>query len=330
MPATMRDVAEKAHVSIKTVSRVVNEQGEVADETRQRVLATIDELGYHPSKVARALVTQRTDTIGMIIGDITNPYFFEVARGVLDAADLKGYGVFVCNSDGHPEQEIRALHTLANHAVDGIITFPAWENEAFIKAFADDHPPIVAINRAFEHPGIGLVLTDIRRGARMAVDHLVGRGHSAIAMLAGQAPSLDTLQRVQGFRDGIRAHGLEIGAEWILGGRPTLSQGHASTLQLLKQYPEISAIFAYNDLIALGAIQACRELGRLVPDDCAIVGFDDFQFAAMVKPALTTIGVDKYALGRQATNLLLNMLHKPKETHPPIHLDVQLVVRESA
>jgi LacI family transcriptional regulator len=266
----------------------------------------------------------------MIIGDITNPYFFEVARGVLDAADLKGYGVFVCNSDGHPEQEIRALHTLANHAVDGIITFPAWENEAFIKAFANDHPPIVAINRPFEHPGIGLVLTDIRKGARLAVDHLVGRGHSTIAMLAGEAPSLDTLQRVQGYRDGIRAHGLETGKEWILTGRPTMSQGYASTLRLLMQHPEITAIFAYNDLIALGAIQACRERGRRVPDDCAIVGFDDFQFAAMVKPALTTIGVDKYELGRQATNLLLNMLHRPKETHPPIHLDVELVVRESA
>ena len=202
MPATMRDVAEKAHVSIKTVSRVVNQQGEVADETRQRVLDAIDALGYRPSKLARALVTQRTDTIGMIIGDITNPYFFEVARAVLDTADGRDYGVFVCNSDGDAAQEIQALNTLADHAVDGIISFSSWENEAYIKGFADDfYHPIVVINRVFEHPGIGMVLTDIRGGARMAVDHLVSRGHTAIAMLAGQAPCLDMLQRVQGFRE---------------------------------------------------------------------------------------------------------------------------------
>lgn len=210
------------------------------------------------------------------------------------------------------------------------MTFPAYENEAYIKTFADDYHPIVVINRAFEHPEIGLVLTDIRKGARLAVDHLVSRGHTAIAMLAGQAPCLDALQRVQGFREGMQAHGLKLAKEWILGGPAIMSQGRESALRLLREYPEVTAIFAYNDLIALGAIQACQELGRRVPGDCAIVGFDDFQFAAMVKPALTTIRVDKYELGRQATDLLLNMLDKSQESHPPMYIGVELVVRESA
>jgi LacI family transcriptional regulator len=330
MPATMRDVARQANVSIKTVSRVVNNQGEVSDDTRQRVLAAIDELGFRPSKVARALVTQRTETVGLIIGDITNPYFFEVARGVLDAAADNGYSVFVCNSDGDLEQENQAYHTLADHAVDGIISFPAWENEKCLKAFADHFQPVVVVNRAFEHPGIGMVLTEIRCGAKLAVDHLVSRGHAVIAMLAGRAPSLDALQRVQGYREAMAKHGCLVNEEWIVGGMPVMTRGYESTLRLLERFPEITALFAYNDLLALGAIQACRELGRRVPDDCAVVGFDDIQFAGLVTPALTTVRVDKYELGCQALNLLLDMLHEPDSAFPPIHMGVELVVRESA
>jgi LacI family transcriptional regulator len=330
VPATMRDVARRANVSIKTVSRVVNKQGEVSDETRQRVLAAIDELGFRPSKVARALVTQRTETVGLIIGDITNPYFFEVARGVLDAANEKGYCVFVCNHDGDIDQENQALHSLADHAVDGIISFPAWENEDHLKIFTDRFQPVVVVNRTFQHPRIGLVLTEVRRGALLAIDHLVGQGHSAIAMLAGCVPSLNMLQRVQGYREGLKAHGLPVVEEWILGGPPIMRQGYESTIQLLTQQRQITAIFAYNDLLALGAIQACRELGLRVPHDCAIVGFDDIQFAGLVTPALTTVRADKYELGSQALNLLVSMLDEPEAAFPPVHIGVELVVRESA
>jgi LacI family transcriptional regulator len=330
VPATMRDVAQKANVSIKTVSRVVNNQGEVSDETRQRVLAAIDALGFRPSKVARALVTQRTETLGLIIGDITNPYFFEVARGVLDAAAAEEYSVFVCNSDGDPEQENQAYHSLADHAVDGIITFPAWENEGYIKTFTEHFQPIVVVNRVFEHPGIGMVLTDIACGARLAVDHLVSQGHASIAMLAGRSPSVNALQRVQGYREAMAAHDLAVNEGWIVGGQPVMTRGYESTLGLFHQYPKITAIFAYNDLLALGAIQACHELGRRVPDDCAVVGFDNIQFAGLVTPALTTVHVDKYELGCQALNLLLDMLDEPDAAFPPIRMGVKLVVRESA
>jgi LacI family transcriptional regulator len=326
----MRDVAQKANVSIKTVSRVVNEQGEVADNTRQRVLAAIDELGYRPSKVARALVTHRTDTVGLIIGDIMNPYFFEVARGVLDAAEEHGYSVFVCNSDGDAEQENKALHTLADHAVDGIIVFPAWENEEYIKAFSEHFKPMVVVNRSFEHSGIGLVLTEICRGARLAVEHLIRRGHTAIGMLSGPTHPLGMVQREQGFREALAEHGVPVVEEWIVGGQPVMEQGYRAAHRLLSQHPQVTAIFAYNDLLALGAIQACRELGRRVPDDCAVVGFDDMQFAALVTPPLTTVRVDKYDLGCKALELLVKMLDEPDDNFPPIQMDVELIARESA
>jgi len=146
----MRDVARKAQVSIKTVSRVVNNQGEVSEETRQRVLAAIEELGYRPSKVARALVTRRTETIGLVLGDITNPFFSELACGVLNAAQAQGYDVFLCNSGSRVKAEMRALYALADHNVDGIIIFPSWRNIERLRVFAERNRPLVVINRVVE------------------------------------------------------------------------------------------------------------------------------------------------------------------------------------
>jgi LacI family transcriptional regulator len=305
---TMRDVARKAGVSIKTVSRVVNDQSEVAAETRQRVLTAITELGYRPSKLARALVTQRTDTIGLILG----------------------YSVFVCNSDGRLASQIRALDSLVDHAVDGIILFPAYESEDEMKAFADHYQPVVVVGRFFEHPGIGLVIMKSYQGARLAVDYLVSRGHTAIGMITGSCSPLSLMQRVQGFRDGLKDHGLPVIDEWILPGPPVLEHGVEAARQLLTQHPQVTAIFAYNDLLALGSIQACKKLGRRVPDDCAIVGFDDIEFASMVSPALTTVHVNKYKLGQQSMTRLLEMLHDPEGSFDPIYEDVTLMARESA
>jgi LacI family transcriptional regulator len=327
----MRDVAHKAQVSIKTVSRVVNKQGEVAAETRQRVLAAIEELGYRPSKVARALVTQRTDTFGLILSDITNPFFSELACGVLNAAQAKGYDVFLCNSGGRVKAEMRALYSLVDHDVDGVIIIPSWRNIERLKAFADRKRPLVVINRFMErHPSIGRVWTDNRGGAKLAVDYLVKKGHTAIGMLAGYNASPEIMQRVKGFREALMGHGLPVVDEWIVTCIPVVKHGDRAARRLLTRHPEITALFAYNDLLGVGAIQACQELGRRVPDDCAIVGFDDIQLASLVTPALTTIHIDKLELGRQAVTRLAQMLAEPETIFPSIRLDVELVVRDSA
>jgi LacI family transcriptional regulator len=327
----MRDVARTANVSIKTVSRVVNNLGEVSDETRERVLAAIEELGYRPSKVARALVTQRTDTIGLVLGDITNPFFSELACGVLNAAQAKGYDVFLCNSGSRVEQEIRALYSLADHNVDGVIIFPSWRNIERLKEFSERHRPLVVINRIVEeHPRIGRILTDNYGGAKQAVDFLASRGHTAIGMLAGYSASPKIMRRVQGFRETLAGHGLPVVDEWIINCIPIVKHGNRAARRLLTRNPQVTAIFAYNDLLAVGAIQACEEMGRCVPEDCAIVGFDDIQLASLVKPALTTIHLDKYELGHQAVTRLVEMLEQPETVLPPVHLDVELVIRESA
>lgn len=329
---TIEDVAAKAGVSRQTVSRVLNHKGEVAEETRARVQAAIDMLGYRPSAIARSLVSQRTHVIGLIVSDINNPFFSEFACGVLDAAQAKEYDVFLCNSDAKVKSEIRALYSLSDHNVDGVIIFPSWLNEGRLKTFAERHQPLVVINRAFrEHPGIGQVLMDARRGARLAVDYLVGRGHTAIGMLAGYAANPEIFQRVRGFREAMQVHGLPVVDDWIVTVTPpVVEQGREMARALLTQYPQVTALFAYNDLLAVGAIQACKELGRRVPEDCAIIGFDNIQLAALVTPSLTTVHVDKYELGRRAVTLLMDMLDNPETEFPPIYLDVELVIRESA
>jgi LacI family transcriptional regulator len=326
---TIEDVAALAGVSRQTVSRVLNNKDIVAEATRQRVLSAVEELGYRPSKVARAMVTHRTETVGLVVGDIANPFFPEVARGVVDMAQTRGYNVFLCNSDGNVEQEARILHSMAEHAVDGIIIYPGFGGGDNLRAFAE-FVPLVAVNCFFDYPGASRVMVDTRRGAKLAVNYLIDKGHTAIGMLAGQAPSLNLMRRVRGYRDALMAHGLPVVTEWILPGSPVVARGVESAQQLLTQYPQITAIFAYNDLLAVGAMRACQELGRRVPDDCAIVGFDDIPLAAMLAPPLTTVGVDKYELGQRAMNRLLDMLDSPGATFPPVYLDVELVIRESA
>lgn len=327
---TMQDVARRAGVSIKTVSRVVNGQGEIAESTRQRVLATIAELGYRPNRIASALVTQRTRTVGLVIPDITNPFFPEVARGVQDVGQAKDYNIFVCNTDDKLPNMTRILHSLAAQSVDGIITFPDHRNRQELQYFADTFRPIVAINQLIDHTNVSCVMVDKRRGAKLAVEHLIERGHSAIGMLTNRLPPIETTRRVQGFRQALIEHGIPIVDEWIAANAATLSGGFEATQQLLRAYPQITAIFAYNDLMALGAIRTCRELGRRVPEDCAIIGFDDIQMASIATPSLTTISIDKYELGRQAMTRLLEMLDHPHGSFMPVEVEAKLIVRESA
>jgi LacI family transcriptional regulator len=327
----MRDVAKKASVSVRTVSRVVNGQGEITAATRDRVTATIAELGYRPSKVARALVTQHTETIGLIVSDIANPFFSEIARATQQAARAAGYDVFFYNSNGSWEEELRALHSLADHGVDGIILAPSPGLTAErIKFFADRFHPIVTLVYPIAHPHISSILSEIRKGARKAMEYLIGQGHTRIGMLAGPAANPLIHWRVQGYREALLGHGLGFHTEWIASGLATFERGRASTCELLAQHPQLTALFAYNDLLALGAIRACKELGRRVPDDCAIIGFDDIPAADWVSPALTTVRVDKRRLGEQAMARVLEMLHTPDQVFPPIFAPAELLLRESA
>ena len=326
--ATIKDVAAHAGVSYQTVSRVINDKGEFSPETEKRVLAAIKALNYRPSRMARGLVTQRTHTIGLIISDITNPFFAEVARGVQDMARSRDYNVFLCNADDDPVEDLRALHSLAAQPVDGIILFGYYLSDDELNDFAGTYRPIVLINRSFEHPHVSQIIVNNYAGAELAVAHLVERGHTKIGMLVGVEAAHNPVRRVSGFCDSLAAHGLPVKNEWIVSGPATLSSGYDCTRQLLTQSPEITAIFTYNDLMALGAIRACKNIGRNVPNDCAIVGFDNIQLVCMVTPSLTSIHVDKYAMGHAAATRVLELIHQPDKKFSTYSIESELVNRE--
>lgn len=331
MPVTMRDVAREAGVSIKTVSRVVNQQGEIKEETRKRVLAAIEKLEYRPSKVARSLVTRRTDTIGLLVGDIQNPYFSQVARGVLDLAQEREYDVFLCNTDGVPLTEKRAIHSLIDHNIDGAIIYPTWKNKDWIPRFARLDCPLVMVNSIVEPAvGLSLVRTQMRKGANLAVRYLIKKGHQQIGMIAGEVSPINKINRVCGYREALEDNGLPFREEWVILGQPVIEHGFAATKELLAKIPKMTAIFCYNDLLAMGAVQYCKKMGLRVPEDIAVVGFDNIRFSALIDPPLTTVHVDKYEIGKRSTALLLRMLQEPNQIYPVEYVDTELIIRESA
>ena len=326
---TIRDVAALAGVSHQTVSRVINNSQRVNPETRERVEAAIQELGYRPSRLAQSLVTQKTRTVGLVVADITNPFFFEVARGVQDTALEQGYNVFVCNTDDNPQGEKNVLGLLASQEVDGVIMSTASSSDEELLTFVDNYKPFVLINREIKHPKVSLINVDIHKGAQLATEHLLSRGHTCIGMLSHEGHIPDEVRRVRGYRETLQKHGIEPKDEWLVLAPPNLEGGYQAAQELLLTHPEISAIFTYNDLMAIGASRGCHDMGLSIPEDCAVMGFDNIKFSAMHMPSLSSIRYDKYTLGQKAMTRLLEIIEAPKLVYEPIRMDVELVIRES-
>ena len=326
---TIEDVAKAAGVSRQTVSRAINDKGEISPVTKKRVLDAVKELGYQPNRMAQGMVTQRTFTVGLIVSDITNPFFPEVARGVQDTAQAHNYNMFLCNSDDSADVELTTLRSMAAQPVDGIILFAHKTTEADLLAFAQNYRPIVLVNRPFSHPHISTLIVDNFNGAQMAVEQFIQSGHTQIGMIANRDFGPSQTRRVQGFQQTITTHNLPSDDSRICSNAPTLEGGYTATQELLQRHPEITAVFAYNDLMAIGALRACRDTGRRIPDDICIIGFDDISMASMVTPSLSSIQVDKYDIGKNAMLRLIQMLDHPNTAFPPQNMAVQLILRES-
>ncbi len=326
---TIEDVAREAGVSRQTVSRAINDKGEISPKTKAKVLAAIQQLGYTPNLQARSMVTQRTSTIGLIVGDIANPYFSSVARGLQDIAGQHGYSVFISNTDENADVEHQALKTMAAQRVDGIVLFSHELAEEKLIAFANTYRPIVLINRAVTHPNIHLMAVDHVDGIRQSFTHIWDAGHRNIGMLSPvQSEGFKNSRRLNAFKAEMKQRGLSIENK-IFPAQSTFDGGHAAMLALLKAQPDVSAVICYNDRMAIGALQACRETGRSVPGDISIVGFDNIRVSGMVTPPLTTAAVDRYELGRVAVESLLKLINDDELSLAPRVIPMQLVERES-
>jgi LacI family transcriptional regulator len=322
---TINDVASAAGVSRQTVSRALNDKGEIDAGTKQRVLDAARELGYRPSRFARGLVRQDSTTIGLVIPDLLNPFFTEVAHGALEAARARDWHVIVYDTADSITEERRTLEVVASQ-VDAVVGYFSLD-----EAELDRHLsgiPVVLIGRDHQTPRFSSIRIDGEQGVREAIDHLVAAGHRRIGMLdhAGRAePSL----RRDWFADAMAGHGL---AAPVVGNAVQSVSGGAEALNLLLgEHPDLTAVFTYNDVVAIGALRAARRLGRAVPGDLAVIGFDGLQLGTVVDPALTSVALDTTRIGalaiEQAGRLLAGDTPLPPEE---LQVNAVLLVRDSA
>lgn len=325
-----------------TVSRVINGRSGVAERTRERVSEAIERLGYRPNSLARGLKARVSNTVGLVVPDITNPYFPEIVRGAEDVALESGYGVFLSNTVEDIEREARSLRHMEERRVDGVIVISPRTPDARLLTLLEAHPASVVVNRKMPAKVSGSVLLDNAAGIRQAVEHLTKLGRTQFALLVGPASSHAATERLAAARSELNDHALTLSPGRVVRTAPTVREGAKAAMQLLRserqaadphadpaRYHGPDAMLCYNDLVAAGALEACAALGIRVPEDLAIVGFDDIPFASMFTPALTTLHVSKYELGATAMRMLLDRIHG-RGGPATVMLQPTLVVRGSS
>ena len=327
---TMRDVAEHAGVSVTTVSHVLNDSRHVSEELRGRVYAAMNQLGYRRNLLARSLRRGQTFTLGMIVGYSFNPFFFEVARGVEAASFDRDYSVIIGNADGDLDKEFHYVNVLIEKQIDGLLLATAGIGVEHINILRSAQIPFVLLDREIPGADADIVRTDHARGARLAVQHLIDLGHRRIACITGPQDVQNTVYRIDGYKGTLTEAGISIDPALILTGDWNYDSGYQCASELLSQAAPPTAIFAFNDIMAVGAMRAVVETGRRVPDDVAIVGFDDISLASYVFPSLTTIRQPMVSLGRMAARRLFERMENPALSPEQLIMEPELVVRQSS
>ena len=326
---TIDDVADLAGVSYQTVSRVINDRPDVSDATRERIQKIIDETGYRPSHIARSLATARTATIGLVVPDISNPFFSVIARGAEQAVSQRGYTILLSSTSEEVSREVEVLHMLHERYVDGVIVCGFRQEDAALRETLSQFNAVVLLNRRIEGEAFPAVLVDDVLGGYLVTRHLLQMGHTAVGFLAGPANSFSGAGRLQGYRQALTEAGITPGEGWVKACTPTYGHGQEAARQLLETHPQLSALFCYNDLVALGALRGCAAVGRSVPEDIAIAGFDDIMLAGVVTPALTTCHVPREEMGRLAVSMLLSCIENESNNCSEVVVKPELIVRAS-
>lgn len=329
--ATMNDVARLAEVSIATVSHVINGTRFVSAERVERVHAAMQQLGYTPDATARSLRVGRTNTIGLVIPDTSNPFFAALARWIEEAAFESGYTTILANSDERPDREHRYVSTLLSKRVDGLILAPSSGDHGRLRKLLNNAPMhVVVVDRDAALPNADVVLYDNAGGSYAATRHLIELGHTCIGCIAGPADATSAAERVKGFRQAIGEAGLSLPGHAIVEADFHFSGGREATARLLATREPFTALVAANDLMAAGAVRALAERGISVPDEVSVIGFDDAPLAEMISPALTTMRQPLQDMAQAAVSLLLSRI-TGSNGGPPTRrvLPTSLVVRES-
>jgi LacI family transcriptional regulator len=327
--ANIRSVAEKAGVSVTTVSHVVNKTRFVAPETELRVRQAMQDLNYRPNILARSLRRGETKTIGLILPDSANPFFAESARYLEEAAFQQSYSLILCNTNGDLEKERRYTDVLLNKQVDGIIFMAAGDDKQSLLELVNRQFPVVVVDRILDHLEVDAVISDNHLSGYLATRYLLECGHKRIGIICGPSNVNPSAQRVTGYKKALTEANINANPELEVIGDFHPGSGYSGTRQLLQQaHP--TAIFACNDLMAIGALRAIREAGLSVPEDISLIGHDDIEIASYIQPALTTIAQPIERLAETAIQFLLERIEKPNIPPRRTILPNRLVKRQSA
>jgi len=326
---TLRDVAKTAGVSISTVSRVVRGKDIVHPETKRKVMKAVKKLNYYPNTTARAMVKKQTNTIGLIISDISNPFYPPLLRGVENTINKFGYSLILCNTDENAEKEKQYLKVMLEKRVDGlIVSLASPANARFLKEFEKRNIPIVCIDRKPENMEVDTVCVDNVQGAFMAVEHLLKIGHRRIGMVSGIRGITTTEGRVEGYLKALKDHGVD--KSLIVEGKSTIEGAIGAIKELLNLDFSSTALFSCNNLITLGIYIGLKKHGKKIPKDIAVVGFDDLDWAEALYPPPTVVSQPTYAIGATAAQILIQRtLKEGPKNRQNIVLKTELIVRES-
>ncbi len=331
MAVTLHDIAEEAGVSVSTVSRVLNKkasQYRISPETEALIKRTAEKLRYRPNHLARGLRLKKSNTIGLITPDISNPFFACIIKSVQKAAHEQGYSLVVCNTDESQELEVEHANMLYQDRIDGLIAMPVGQQYDHFKEWLEKGRPLVLLDRCFDDFGANSVVVDNYAGSYEAVEHLIQAGHQRIAIIQGLPGTYTSTARLQGYRDALAQHQIPVDEALIVGRDFREENGYIEMKLLLNLPDRPTAVFATSDLITLGALQAITEDGLNIPSDISLITFDDFDFAPFLKCPLTAVRQPKEMMGEMAVKLLMEDFNK-KQHAKRVMLKPKLVVRAS-
>jgi LacI family transcriptional regulator len=331
--ATIRDVAKKAGVSVTTVSRALNGYSDVNEKTRERIKAIAKELKYSPNLLARSLVMKKTKTIGLLVSGLRiegskDNFTYEVLCGVNDCAGQLGYELVLISTDSKKQQEKTYNQLVQERKVEGIILQGIKTDDPYLEEVLKSDIPCILIDIPKESDSVGYVTTDNRDGAKSAVTHLLDLGHKNIGMINGHSQAFVSQERLEGYQEALQEKGIAVNESYVADGAFLEEKAESETTKLLQKQPEITALFCASDLMAMGAIRAAKKMGRKLPEELSIVGFDNIILSAYSTPSLTTIAQDRYQLGFEATKLLTDMLEGNKGSKRKV-LHTTFIKRES-
>lgn len=331
--ATMKEVSQKAGVSSATVSHVINGTRYVSDEVKNRVWKAIRELDYNPNYIARTLRVGQSNTIGLIVPNTRNPYFTEIAWEFEQVAYEQNYSVIICNTENSPEKELFYIKVLMRKQVDGIIFITCGDYQESTDILAQGNTPYVVLDREVDTRTnrCAVVMTDEKLGAELATEHLVELGHMRVACITGgKQQQVTSDKRLSGFLAVMNRHNIPVDDSMVVHGDFLMQSGYDQGMRLLKSIHPPTAIFAFNDLMALGVLRAAAECGFSVPSDVSVVGFDDIELVSYSIPAMTTVSQSKPEIAQKGFSQLMKIIKSKKKTGgATVELLPHLIVRST-